>query len=130
MSTSWVRVLGFEYAVQQLPPGLRERVIGTIWQGDMLAYPPPSRHDAISTDAAERGVQRWLALDDDLGSWPAERLHLVVAPSNAWDGLAQAGKAEELTHALDLLCGGQALESRLPEQPHFPSTVDRLFGVS
>lgn len=130
LSTSWVRMLGYEMAVQQLPPGLRARVVGTIWRGALLQFPPRTRHDAIATDAEERRVPRWLALDDDLDGWPAERRHLVVAPTDTWAGLAQPGTAEELSQALDLLCSGMALESRLPEQPRSPSTVERLFGMT
>ncbi|MBD8722146.1 hypothetical protein IFT43_02060 [Oxalobacteraceae sp. CFBP 13708] len=74
LSTSWVRALGYEFAVQQLPPALQARVVGTIWQGWMLQVPPPRRHDAITTDAEERQVKRWLALDNDVDGWPAERL--------------------------------------------------------
>lgn len=130
LATSWVRMLGYEFAVQQLPPGLRQRVVGTIWQGFLLQFPPRTRHDAITTDVEERNVQRWLALDDDIEGWPAERRHLVVAPTNSWHGLAQPGVAEELSAALVLLCNGGALESRLPPEPHIPSTLDRLFGAS
>jgi hypothetical protein len=128
LSTSWVRMLGYEVAVQQLPPGLRARVAGTIWQGFLLQFPPHTRHDAITTDVEERGVGRWLALDDDVEGWPAERRHLVVAPTNNWHGLGGPGVAEELAAALDLLCTGGALESRLPPESSVPSTVDRLFG--
>ncbi len=130
LATSWVRALGFEFAVQQLPPGLRQRVVGTIWQGFMLTCPPPSRHDAITTDVEERSVQRWLALDDDIDGWHDNRRHLVVAPTDAWQGLAQPGVADELAEALELLCTGQQLESRRPQLAHFPSTVERLFGPS
>ncbi|WP_197065329.1 HAD domain-containing protein [Massilia sp. 9096] len=128
LATSWVRALGYKFAVQQLPPALRARVVGTIWQGWLLQVPPLRRHDAVTTDAEERKVPRWLALDDDVEGWPAERRHLVVAPTNSWQGLAQPGVADELSEALGLLCSGKPLESRIPMEPHFPSTVDRLFG--
>jgi hypothetical protein len=129
LATSWVRMLGYEFAMRQLPPALQARVVGTIWQGWMLQAPPPRRHDAITTDANERKVGRWLALDDDVDGWPAERRHLVVAPTDSWQGLAQPGIAEELTGALELLCNGRALESRLAATPHVPSTIERLFGA-
>ncbi len=128
LSTSWVRTLGYELAREQLPPALQVRVVGTIWQGFLLRYPPRTRHDAIQTDVEERRVQRWLALDDDLEGWPDSRRHLVVAPNNAWLGLAQPGIAEELVTALELLCAGRPLESRLSQAPASPSTMDRLFG--
>lgn len=128
LSTSWVRMLGYEFAVQQLPLGLRERVVGTIWTGWLLSYPPRTRHDAITTDAEERGAGRWLALDDDIEGWPEQRRHLVVAPMNTWLGLAQTGVADELTAALELLCSGHPLASRQPTSPHIPSTIERLLG--
>lgn len=127
LATSWVRALGYEFAVQQLPPALRTRVVGTIWQGWMLKFPPPRRHDAITTDAEERGVGRWLALDDDVEGWPANRRHLLVAPKNPWLGLSQPGLADELSGALELLCTGQRLEVRLPVGAAIPPTVDQSF---
>jgi hypothetical protein len=130
LATSWVRMMSYDFAVQQLPPGLRERVVGTIWQGFLLNCPPLTRHDAIMTDVEERRVSRWLALDDDIEGWHKERRHLVVAPSNTWLGLAQPGISDELTEALELLCGGLPLESRRPKVTHGPSTVERLFGAN
>jgi hypothetical protein len=130
LCTSWVRMLGYEFAVQQLPPGLQARVVGTIWQGFLLQFPPRTRHDAIATDAAERGVQRWLALDDDTDGWPYEQRYRVIAPTNSWQGLSQPGRPDELSAALALLCSGGALESRLSPEVPFPSTVERLFGLT
>jgi len=126
LSTSWVRTLGYEHAVQQLTPTLRARVVGTIWRGGLLQFPPRTRHDAITTDVEERGVQRWLALDDDVDGWPEERRHLVIAPDNSSQGLSQLGIAEELAEALALLCSGQPLEPRHSTRGHSPSTVERL----
>jgi len=131
LSTSWVRMLGYEYTVQHLPASLQERVIGTVWRGFMLMSPPPTRHDAILTDAQERGIDHWLALDDDVDGWHESRMHLVVAPRNPWLGLAEPGLAEELSLALELLSSGQPLDLRLPNsgEPKMLSTVERLFGI-
>jgi hypothetical protein len=93
----------------------------------MLKFPPPRRHDAISTDAEERRVGRWLALDDDVEGWPANRRHLLVAPKNPWQGLSQLGLADELSAALELLCTDEPLEVRLPVETITPSTVDLSF---
>ena len=130
LATNWVRTLGYEYTVQQLPQAMRERVIGTIWHGALLEDPPRTRYDAIQMDADARGLRHWLALDDDAEGWPHEKLYALIAPNNAWYGLAQPGKPEELTEALALLCNGQLLGARVQEAPHFPSTVERLFGPS
>lgn len=129
LATSWVRTLGYQYTVQQLPLALRARVVGTIWQGLLLEHPPRSRYDAVQTDANDRGLQRWLALDDDTEGWPDEQRKHLIAPNNAWHGLSQPGVAEELSEALALLCAGRPLEARLPHLAHFPSTMERLFGA-
>jgi hypothetical protein len=125
LATSWVRMFGYEFSVNQLPLALRTRVVGTIWRGWMLQFPPPRRYDAIATDAEERGIERWLALDDDIGGWPTNRCHLLVAPENPWQGLAQPDLADELSVALELLCSGRCLEARLSVDAELPSTVDR-----
>jgi len=103
LATSWVRTLGYDAARARLPPALLERVVGTIWHGALLAFPPRTRHDAIQVDVEDRGVERWLALDDDITGWPDNRRHLVIAPNNPWLGLAQPGIADELSTALELL---------------------------
>lgn len=130
LSTSWVRTLGYAFTMQQLPPSLRERVVGTIWQGELLEYPPRTRYDAIQTDANMRGLTQWLALDDDTEGWPEEQRQRLIAPNNSWYGLAQPSKPDELTEALALLCKGERLDSRMPQPVRIPSTMERLFGTS
>lgn len=129
LATSWCRTLGYKYTVQQLPLALRERVIGTIWQGALLEHPPRSRYDAIQTDADRQGLVRWLALDDDVEGWPELQRYRLIAPTNSWYGLSEPGVADELSHALALLCAGQPLEYRRPAEPEWPSTVERIFGA-
>lgn len=109
LATLWSRELGLEYAAQQLCPGLRARVIDTVWRGSLVEYPPASRYDVIQTDADARGLTQWLALDDDLNDWPEDRLHRVVAPTDTWLGLAQPGISDELSAALELLCSRSSL---------------------
>lgn len=128
LATSWVRTLGYEFTVQQLPLGLRERVIGTIWREELLEHPPRTRYDAIQTDANVRGLVRWLAIDDDVEGWPDEQRHRLIAPNNAWYGLSQPDISDRLTEALALLCAGKPLELCRPKTAHYPSTVERLFG--
>lgn len=130
LSTSWVRVLGYDYSVQQLPLALRQRVVGTIWQGELLQHPPRTRYDAVQTDANIRGLAHWLALDDDVEGWPEEQRKHLISPNNSWYGLAQPGISDRLTAALALLCAGRPLESRTRKAPHYPSTIERLFGLS
>lgn len=98
LSTSWVREFGYAFALEQLTPGLQARVIGA------TLYPAPARFFCIQIDAEERGVARWLAVDDDLNMWPEAEMHRVVAPTDRMLGLAQPGVAEQLSAALKELC--------------------------
>ena len=128
LATLWARMLGYEFALAQLPPALRSRVIGTVWRGSLLEYPPGSRYDVIQTDADSRGLTEWLALDDDTNYWPEGELYRIVATTHYWNALAEPGVAEELSAALALLCSGRTLKGRQPRPDPYPSTVDRLFG--
>jgi hypothetical protein len=115
LTTSWVRALGYEFALQ-------ERVIGA------ATYPAPTRFASIEIDAESRGLTRWLALDDDVCGWPEERRHLVVAPTNPVLGLAQPGVAAELATMLEALCTGRPLELITKVDKVLP-TVDRLWAL-
>jgi len=103
LATSWVREFGQEFALEQLTPNLRARVIGATWRPGMR-FQPPARYYCIQIDAEERGFERWLALDDDLYCWPKNELHRVVAPVDRLLGLAEPGIAEELQAKLSALC--------------------------
>lgn len=102
LSTSWVREFGYEFALEQLTPSLRARVIGA------TLYPAPARYYCIQIDAEERGIRQWLALDDDLNCWPESEMARVVAPTDRLLGLAQPGVAEQLSSALAKLCSRSA----------------------
>ena len=121
LATSWVRALGYEFALKQLSPALRERVIGA------TTFQAPTRFDSIDIDAESRGLTRWLALDDDVCGWPEERRHLVVAPTNPVLGLAQPGVAAEFAEMLEALCSGRPPE--LKSKVAVPSTMDRLWAL-
>lgn len=103
LATSWVREFGYDFALSHLTPGLQARVIGSTWQPAMRVE-PPARYYSIQIDAEERGLAKWLALDDDLYCWPDNELHRVVAPTNQLMGLAEPGIAEDLTSKLRQLC--------------------------
>jgi hypothetical protein len=103
LSTSWVREFGYEFALQQLPPSLQSRVIGATWRTGMRVQ-PPARYYCIQIDAEERGLERWLAVDDDLYCWPDNELYRVVAPTGPLLGLAEPGIADELEQKLRWLC--------------------------
>ncbi|MGO4505257.1 HAD domain-containing protein [Dyella sp. 2YAF14] len=87
LSTSWVRVKGFDLSRERLPLGLRERVIGATWHSafardlEFVSWwtHEASRYDQIARDVACRKPVDWLALDDDVNDWPCEkRSHLVA----------------------------------------------------
>lgn len=122
LATSWVRAFGYEFAIAQLSPKLQARVIGA------TTFPAPTRFDSIDIDAEERGLTRWLALDDDVCGWPAERRHQVVAPTSPVLGLAQPGVAAELATMLEALCAGQPLE--ITKIDKVLPTADRLRALS
>ena len=121
LSTSWARTFGYEFAVNQLMPELRERVIGA------AMTPAPVRWGVIDIDAVARGLERWIALDDDRDGWPEEVRHLLVAPTNPTFALAQPGVAQELTEKLEALCSGRSLKT-VTNVARVKSTVERLFA--
>lgn len=96
LSTSWVRVLGFNEARGWLPEALQRRVIGATWHREMDQnwWQMLSRHQQVSLHARRHKVARWLAIDDDIEDWPkAHRAPLV-----ATDGML--GIAAPDTHRL------------------------------
>lgn len=99
LATSWVREFGYEFALCHLTPRLQARVIGSTWQPTMR-FEPPARYYSIQIDAEERGLENWIALEDDLYCWPDNELHRVVAPTDRLLGLAEPGIAEELADRL------------------------------
>jgi len=103
LSTSWVRELGYDFALQQLTPSLQSRVIGATWRTGMR-FQPPARYYCIQIDAEERGLKRWLAVDDDMYCWPENELYRVVAPTDRLLGLAEPGITDELEQKLRWLC--------------------------
>lgn len=98
LSTSWVREFGYEVALGQLTLSIQARVIGA------TLFPAPARYFCIQIDAEERGLTRWLALDDDLNCWPESDMARVVAPTDRLLGMAQPGVADELEAKLRKLC--------------------------
>lgn len=122
LATSWVPALGYDFAVNQLSPALQERIIGA------TTLPAPTRFESIERDAANRGLTRWLALDDDLFGWPEEWRHLVVAPTNPELALAQPGVAAELSQMLNALCAGRPLELETKVAAVRP-TMERLWAI-
>lgn len=81
LSTSWVRVKGFEFAKRQLTPCLQSRVIGATFHNretSKFAFDNMSRGMQICADVRRRKPTRWFAIDNDDHAWPAEhRANLI-----------------------------------------------------
>ena len=72
-------------------------------RGNECAFDRLTRYQQIAGDVTRRGVEHWLAIDDDIDTWPHHmQKHLV--PVDGVMGLAEAGKANELHVRLAHLC--------------------------
>lgn len=71
LSTSWVRLLGFNRARSLLPAELRKRVIGATWhsQADRWEWEQMTRYQQIRRYVNRNSVPNWFALDDDAENW-------------------------------------------------------------
>lgn len=72
LSTSWVRRYGCAKTAKNLPPSLRERVVGATFhsrmrEAEFLALP---RGAQVWSDVVRRQPRAWLALDDTDEGWP------------------------------------------------------------
>lgn len=81
LSTSWVRVKGFEFAKHHLTPSLQSRVIGATFHNretQKFDFDNMSRGMQICADVERRKPTRWFAIDNDDQGWPAWcRDHLI-----------------------------------------------------
>lgn len=104
LSTSWVRVLGYNRARGRLPPGLRERVIGATYHSSMHAeaFAMLPRGVQVLDDVQRRAPRDWLALDDDGSGWPKVHEHRVLLTDERL-GLSAPGLADALSSSLRTL---------------------------
>lgn len=81
LSTSWVRVMGFDFAKRQLSPGLRLSVIGATFHNketQKFDFDNMSRGMQICAHVERREPTSWFAIDNDVRGWPEwARGHLV-----------------------------------------------------
>lgn len=85
LSTSWVRVKGYDWVRKRLPKELRDRVIGATWHSAFAAdseerfwWRYASRYRQILRDVQRRQPAQWFAIDDDLEGWPDDdRVHVL-----------------------------------------------------
>lgn len=102
LSTSWVRVKGFEFAKRQLPTGLQSRVIGATFNNretQKFDFDNMSRGMQVCADVGRRQPTRWFAIDNDDQGWPAWcRDHLIK--TNDRLGLSEPGVQDQIRKML------------------------------
>lgn len=100
LSTSWVRVLGYDEACSWLSEILRQRVVGATWhRHGPRGWEYLSRFEQIHRNVARHGHGKWLAIDDNGDGWADEhRERLVLTDSQL--GLGAVTAQDELREKL------------------------------
>ncbi len=101
LSTSWVRAFGFEESVRHLPADLQRRVVGNIHEfcTDVYEWCELSRFDQVMRYVVGKGVESWLALDDDNHAWPEFLEKRLICPNPRF-GLGEPRVQQELVDKL------------------------------
>lgn len=101
LSTTWVQVLRYSYAVKRLPIQLQLRVVGATYHSSMNrdAFRSVPRGYQVLADVARRKPSAWVALDDDTEGWPKDHLDRLVQ-SHPTLGLGGPGVAQQLSEQL------------------------------
>lgn len=87
LSTSWVRVIGFDRAKARLPVALQERIVGATYHKSMKEwFPGLSRYKQILGHVGRHQLDDWIALDNDPIGWPLDKMDRLVLTDN-WGGL-------------------------------------------
>lgn len=104
LSTSWVRVLGFDKAVEQLPPAIRHRVVGATWhRHGPRGWEFLTRYEQIIRNVERHAHARWLAIDDNDDGWAEQHRDQLVLTDSIL-GLGEPAVQQELEQKLgDLL---------------------------
>jgi hypothetical protein len=107
LSTSWVRVLGYDRSREALSPELARRVIGATYHSrfhgptrelrDNWAQVP--RGLQIAQDVARRGPCSWVAVDDAVQEFTTPQREWLV-PCQSDRGLADVEAQARLEHLL------------------------------
>ncbi len=96
LSTSWVKVLGFNQAKDRLPRELQERIVGATYSESMAEYfSGLSRYEQIIDHVVENGLTDWIAVDDDGTGWPEDQSHRLVM-TDEWIGIGDSAAQEKL----------------------------------
>lgn len=83
LSTSWVRMLGYQRARAALPEELQARTVSSTWHSHMRdsareGYDMFTRYEQICGAVTRAGITKWIAIDDDPEiSWPDSDERLV-----------------------------------------------------
>jgi hypothetical protein len=80
LSTSWVRVLGYQRAKKALPTTLVKRVVGATYHSkysDAWAWPSIGRGIQILRYVQVHRLSQWLAIDDEIDGFDEYLSHVV-----------------------------------------------------
>lgn len=103
LSTSWVRVKGFEFAKLKLSPVLQARVVGATFHNretQKFDFDNMSRGAQVLADVHRRNPATWFAIDNDAVAWPAAyRDRLVLTHDRT--GISDPVVQEEISRMLE-----------------------------
>lgn len=95
LSSSWVRMLGYQRARAALPANLQDRTVSATWHSRMRntareEYDLFTRYEQICGAVTRAGITQWIAVDDDPDfSWPEHDSRLVRCDPNLGLGSVQ-----------------------------------------
>lgn len=88
LSTSWVRMLGYERTLKKMPSELRALVTGATWHksmkhGNQDPHSWMTRYEQILAHVNRNNVQKWLAIDDlhsgdEIDKWSSKHKNNLV----------------------------------------------------
>ena len=108
LSTSWATAFGCDEAAAFLPSSLQSRVVGAIWHKDTGAYASGNypRGVAVCTDADQRRLTNWFAIDNDDTGWPTQYREKLLKTDDRL-GLSDEALSISLFMMLEILtCSG------------------------
>lgn len=101
LSTTWVRMLGFNDAKAWLPEKLQEKVYGATFHSHMDKHwwSTLTRYDQILAYVNRHRVSNWVAIDNDDEGWTGNFNHFVH--TDDWLGIFPNDKRTELIEKLN-----------------------------
>jgi hypothetical protein len=96
LSTSWVRVLGYDRARERLPQTLQDRLIGATYHSTMEEwFPGLPRYKQILGYVRRHALDDWIAIDNDAIGWPEDQADRLVHTDD-WGGLGDQAPQQKL----------------------------------